>query len=157
MKLKLEELKEPIAPKWRVQSISDKGAICIPYLDSRQVQELLDKVCLPENWQDDYKSVDGKVYSGIGIRIEGEWIWKWDVGTESKIEAEKGEASDSFKRAAVKWGIGRHCYEMGAYKLPSKMHSNKKFYPFCKEKDSLIFDGETLTKYIQWLKEKKQA
>lgn len=152
----LEALKAPIQPKWRIQSISDKGAICIPYIDSRQAQELLDTVCGPENWQDNYKEVDGKVYAGVAIKINGEWVWKWDVGTESNIEKEKGEASDSFKRACVKWGIGRHCYKMGAFKLQAKMHSNKKYYPFCPEKNTLLFDGDTLTKYIEYLKSKEK-
>ena len=38
------------------------------------------------------------------------WVWKWDCGTESNTEKEKGEASDSFKRACVNWGIGRELY-----------------------------------------------
>lgn len=155
MEINLEDLKAEIAVKWRIQSISDKGAICIPYIDSRQAQELLDTVCGPENWQDDYKAVDSKVYAGVGIKINGEWVWKWDVGVESNIEKEKGEASDSFKRACVKWGIGRHCYKMGAFKLQSGMHTNKKWYPLVPERGTLIFDGETLTKYIEYLKAKK--
>lgn len=153
--INLEDLKQEIPPKWRIQSVNKNGAICIPYIDSRQAQELLDTVCGQENWQDDYKAVDGKVYAGVGIKINGEWVWKWDVGVESNIEKEKGEASDSFKRACVKWGIGRHCYKMNPFRLRAEMHSNQKFYPFCPEKNTLIFDGDTLTKYIEYLRAKK--
>ena len=111
--MKLEDLKKPIRSKWRVQSFSKNkaAAACVPYIDSRDVQNRLDEVCSPENWQSDYKEVKGNVYAGIGILIGERWIWKWDCGTESKVEKEKGEASDSFKRAAVKWGIGRDLYE----------------------------------------------
>jgi hypothetical protein len=52
------------------------------------------------------------MYSGIGIwdGEKSQWVWKWDCGTESFTEAEKGEASDSFKRAGFNWGIGRELY-----------------------------------------------
>jgi len=103
------------------------GGNMLDYIDARQVMDLLDEVCKPENWQCDYKEVAGKVYCGIGIRCpvvytsaEGmkhpavmDWVWKWDVGVESDFEPAKGEASDAFKRAAVKWGIGRFLYDMG--------------------------------------------
>jgi hypothetical protein len=38
------------------------------------------------------------------------WIWKGDAGTESNMEAEKGNASDARKRAGFTWGIGRELY-----------------------------------------------
>lgn len=43
---------------------------------------------------------------------ESEWVWKWDTGSESNVEKEKGQVSDAFKRAAVKWGIGRFLYDL---------------------------------------------
>ena len=54
--------------------------------------------------------IDGKMYGGIGIKFNSEWLWRWDCGTESNMEAEKGEASDAFKRAGFKWGIGAELY-----------------------------------------------
>lgn len=118
----LKALKQEIPYQWRVQSFSKfkPEASCVAYIDARDVMELLDEVCGPENWQSDYKSVDGQMFAGIGIRGEVEreiWIWKWDTGSESNIEKEKGQASDSFKRAAVKWGIGRFLYELPTKKL----------------------------------------
>lgn len=46
----------------------------------------------------------------MGIEVGDKTVWKWDCGTESNTEKEKGEASDSFKRACVNWGIGRELY-----------------------------------------------
>ena len=55
--------------------------------------------------------MDGVLYGGIGISDnQGGFVWKWDAGTESNTEAEKGRASDAFKRAGFKWGIGRELY-----------------------------------------------
>lgn len=62
------------------------------------------------NWQIDYKDVGGTTYCGIGIKEDGEWIWRWNVGTESNVEAEKGKASDGQKRAGFLWGIGTELY-----------------------------------------------
>lgn len=100
--------------KWRIQSVSKKvaAASCVAYIDARDVMAILDEVVGAENWQSDYKEIKGNLYAGIAIKINGNWIWKWDCGTETNTEREKGEASDSFKRAAVKWGVGRFLYEL---------------------------------------------
>lgn len=84
----------------------------LAYIDARQVMDLLDEVVKPENWQCDYRDIGGKLYCGIAIKCGEDWVWKWDMGTESEYDAEKGEASDAFKRAAVKWGIGRFLYSL---------------------------------------------
>lgn len=42
--------------------------------------------------------------------IKKEWVAKQDVGAASYSEKEKGQASDSFKRACFNWGIGRELY-----------------------------------------------
>ena len=71
----------------------------------------MDETIGPENWQCDYRSIDGKLFCGVGMRFKyGEWVWKWDTGTPSNMEAQKGEASDAFKRACFKWGLGRELY-----------------------------------------------
>lgn len=144
----LKKLKAPIEYKWRVQSFSSNKplAACIPYVDSRDVQNRLDDVCTPADWQDDYKDVKGNVYAGIGIKIDGEWVWKWDCGKESAIEKEKGEASDSFKRAAVKWGIARDAYseKIEYVQASEKKSGNNKPYPMTDNR-SRIYD---LTQFI---------
>lgn len=108
----LKQLQQEIPCKWRVQSFSKNKPLaqCVAYIDARQVADLLDEVVSPENWQVDYKEVGGLLLAGIGIKNEGEWIWKWDTGSESNIEKAKGHISDAFKRAGVQWGIGRFLY-----------------------------------------------
>lgn len=109
----MDKLKEEIPHKWRVQSFSKNkpSAQCVAYIDARDVMDLLDEAVGAGNWQSDFKEIGGKIYGGIGILVEGQWVWKWDCGSESKMEAEKGQSSDAFKRAGVKWGIGRFLYE----------------------------------------------
>lgn len=146
----LDKLKEPIPYKWRVQSAKNGKAVCVAYVDSRQVQDVLDAVLGIENWQSDYKEVKGNVYAGIGVFINGTWVWKWDCGVESKEDAEKGEASDSFKRAAVKWGVGRFLYSLEIKTLEAGEY-NGKWYPLNKKTGKLIFNGSDLNKYIKEL------
>lgn len=112
--MELKDLQKEIPHQWRVQSFSKNkpSASCVAYIDARDVMKLLDEVVGAENWQDDYKDLGGQIFAGIGIKTNGGWVWKWDTGSESNIEKEKGQASDSFKRAAVKWGIGRFLYDL---------------------------------------------
>lgn len=112
--MNVKDLKKVIPHQWRIQSINGQYAQLVAYIDSRDVQNILDEVVGEANWQDDYKEIAGKVYAGVGILLNDivGWVWKWDCGTESNIEKEKGQASDAFKRAAVKWGVGRFLYDL---------------------------------------------
>ncbi|MBR4614300.1 MAG: hypothetical protein IKO55_01725 [Kiritimatiellae bacterium] len=94
----------------RVAQCSEKGASLLLYKTSRTDMDLLDETVGAENWQKDYTTIDGKLFCGIGVKCDGEWIWKWDTGTPSNMEAQKGEASDAAKRAGFCWGIGRELY-----------------------------------------------
>ena len=86
----------------------------IDYITARVVMNRLDKVLAPPNWYDTYQVLpDGSVMCTLFLRVNGEWIGKADVGTESDIEGEKGAFSVALKRAAVKWGIGRELYREG--------------------------------------------
>ena len=99
---------------FRVQSINNGGyATILAYKDARVDMIRLDEVLTPLGWQRDYKLIDGKLFCGVGIwhKESCEWVWKWDVGTESNTEKEKGQASDSFKRACFNLGIGRELYD----------------------------------------------
>lgn len=111
--MNISDLKKPLDIRevdFRVQSISSKGwATLLAYKDARVDMKRLDEVCGPL-WQKDFKMIEGKLYCGVGIKIGDEWVWKWDVGTESFADKEKGEASDAFKRACFNWGIGRELY-----------------------------------------------
>ena len=96
----------------RVGTINEKGLTLLLYKDSRADMDILDETVGPENWARDHKELKGNMYCGVGIYDEAkkQFVWKWDCGAESNTEAEKGEASDSFKRACVNWGIGRELY-----------------------------------------------
>ena len=91
-------------------SKSGKGLSLLLYKTARTDANILDETVGPENWENDFKLVDGVLYGGIGINYGGKMVWKWDAGVESNTEAEKGRASDAFKRAGFKHGIGRELY-----------------------------------------------
>ena len=115
--MNLKELSRPLDISdvdFRVQSINNGGyATILAYKDARVDMNRLDEVLTPLGWQRDYKLIDGKLFCGVAIYNgnTNEWIWKWDVGTESMTEATKGEASDAFKRACFNLGIGRELYD----------------------------------------------
>lgn len=107
--------------EWRIGSRNkDKTkGIALAYINARAVMDRLDSVCGPGGWQDRYPHANGKTVCEIGIRIErvcglSEWLWKADGAGDTEFEAEKGALSDAFKRAAVRWGIGRYLYELDA-------------------------------------------
>lgn len=113
----------PFAPEdleWRLQqSFEDKmRGIAVPYVTNRAIQSRLDEVVGPNNWYNEYKpwhkvgSKDSQL-CGISIYFEGQgFVTKWDGAEDSDIEPVKGGLSDSMKRAAVQWGIGRVLYNM---------------------------------------------
>ena len=118
-----EELARPFAAEdleWRIQVTSgDKtSGLAIPYVTNRAIQDRLDEVVGPENWYNDYRPWHGNgkkdaQICGISICFEGKgFITKWDGAEDSDIEPIKGGLSDSMKRAAVQWGIGRVLYKM---------------------------------------------
>lgn len=82
------------------------------YKDARVDMRVLDETYGPTNWQRRHEVIDGCLYCTISIwdAEKGQWVSKQDVGTESYTEKEKGQASDSFKRAGFCWGIGRELY-----------------------------------------------
>jgi len=136
MTIDLSVLKREIPFKWRVQSFSKNSekATCVAYVDARDVMNLLDEGVGAENWQSDFKEIKGNLYAGIGIRFNNdsmEWVWKWDCGTESNTEKEKGEASDAFKRASVKWGIGRFLYDLPMQYIKTNEKKTGTNYPYC--------------------------
>ena len=94
----------------RVSTVSEKGVSILLYKDARADMNLLDETVGAENWQRKHELINGNMFCSVGIKVDGEWIWKQDVGVESYTEKEKGQASDSFKRACVNLGIGRELY-----------------------------------------------
>lgn len=117
------ELARPFAPEdleWRLQKTieAQKRGIAVPFVTNRAIQNRLDDVVGPDCWYNDFKPwhAAGKKEAqicGISIYFEGRgFITKWDGAEDSDIEPIKGGLSDSMKRAAVQWGIGRILYNM---------------------------------------------
>jgi len=99
---------------WRVGSTTgDKSkGMALAFIDARDVMERLDDVCSPAGWQCRYPHANGKTVCEIGLKVGDEWIWKADGAGDTDVEKEKGALSDAFKRAAVRWGIGRYLYHL---------------------------------------------
>lgn len=88
--------------------------LALAYIDSRDVMKRLDDVLGPENWQRRYSHVaNGLAVCELGVRFDGEWVWKADGAGQTDHEGDKGSMSDSFKRAAVNFGVGRYLYALG--------------------------------------------
>ena len=94
----------------RVATISERGCSLLLYKDARADMIILDETVGPENWQRSHELINGNLFCNVSIKCDGEWITKQDVGVESFSEKEKGQASDSFKRACFNWGLGRELY-----------------------------------------------
>lgn len=112
----------------RPTDTKNKGkATLLLYQTARCPMEILDESC-PGAWASDYKEVAGNVYCGIGIKIDDEWVWRWNAGTEGNIGEGKSTASDAFKRAATMWGIGRELYNTPRVKIdcPDSYYYNDK-------------------------------
>lgn len=114
-----ERLSMPFPPscvEWRAQNVAGDGkrAMALAYIDARSVMARLDEVVGPQNWQDRYRYEGDRTFCELMLRIDGEWLTKSDTSEDSNFEAAKGGASGAFKRAAVKWGIGRYLYDVDA-------------------------------------------
>jgi hypothetical protein len=116
------------AVSWRAQSVTKDGtkAMALAYIDARDVMRRLDEVVGPSNWSDSYIAMgNGTCICTLSIRLPNpantasyEWVSKSDGAGSTDVEAEKGQLSDAFKRAAVKWGIGRYLDDMPAPWVP---------------------------------------
>lgn len=87
-----------------------KGVSLLLYKDARCDQNILDETVGPYNWMRTHSRENANCTVSLWDREKQQWVSKEDTGTESKTEAEKGLASDSFKRACFNWGIGRELY-----------------------------------------------
>ena len=149
----LSRLKEATPIQWRVQMFKkQKNGIfghCVCYHDARDVMDRLDEVFGIGGWQRDHKEVNGRMYSGVGVLIDGEWRWFWDTGSESNVEKDKGESSDSFKRACINIGVGRFMYSLPIIKIPA-IEKGGKTYPCTdpKNENSILWSGADVSNYI---------
>lgn len=96
----------------RVSTVNQKGCSLLLYKDARVDQNILDENVGCMNWQRSHQLIGDRLYCTVSIwdADKNQWISKQDVGTESYTEKEKGQASDSFKRACFNLGIGRELY-----------------------------------------------
>ena len=96
----------------RVAVINEKGLSLLLFKDARVDQKILDEIFTPFGWKRSHQSIDGNLYCTVEIwdKEKEQWIAKQDVGIPSYSEKEKGQASDSFKRACFNWGVGRELY-----------------------------------------------
>lgn len=124
LKTKVEELEEekhqevkirllkPHEIDCRVGAVTAKGFSLLLYKDARCDMAILDEVFGVTGWKRTHKEIKGNLFCAIEIydKKTQQWIVKEDVGIESNTEKQKGEASDSFKRAGFNVGIGRELY-----------------------------------------------
>lgn len=94
----------------RIAQIDKNWCTLLLYKDARVDQNILDETVGCMNWQKRYVRENANCIVGIWDEKKQQWVEKEDTGTESFSEAEKGLASDSFKRACFNWGIGRELY-----------------------------------------------
>lgn len=109
MELKFRPLKESEIDV-RVQSVTEKGLILLLYKDARCDMNILDETVGPMGWKREHTRDNANCIVSIWDTDKEQWVSKEDTGTESNTEKEKGQASDSFKRACFNWGIGRELY-----------------------------------------------
>lgn len=112
----------------RVATCKENGVSLLLYKDARVDQNILDETFGIFGWQRSHQLIDGNLYCTVSVRNPetGEWIHKQDVGKESNAEKEKGQASDSFKRACFNLGIGRELYTAPFIWIPKELVTIKK-------------------------------
>jgi len=107
----------------RVAQITEKGCSLLLYKNARVDMAILDETVGASAWQRKHYECKGNLFCSVGIvcgpQSDIYWVWKDDCGTESNTEKEKGEASDSFKRACFNWGIGRELYTAPRIFIPA--------------------------------------
>lgn len=113
--MELKKLSEPLQIHqidFRVQSVNKGGyATILAYKDARVDMQRLDEVCTPLGWKREHINNNHNCVVSVWDAEHQHWVSKEDTGTESNAEAQKGLASDSFKRACFNWGIGRELYD----------------------------------------------
>jgi len=131
----------------RVNTCNGNGLSLLLYKDARCDMNILDETVGAMNWQRSHTRDNANCIVSIWDNEKSMWISKEDTGTESNTEAEKGKASDSFKRACFNWGIGRELYTSPFIWIPASdfnMGKNKQGKPACFDKfvvESIVIDG----------------
>lgn len=104
----------------RIGQIKATGLTLLLYKDARCDMNILDETVGAMGWKREHTRDNRNCIVSIWDDEKEAWIPKEDTGTESNTEAEKGLASDSFKRACVNWGIGRELYSAPFIWIPKE-------------------------------------
>ena len=157
----------------RVGTASDKGCSLLLYKDARVDARVLDETVGPDRWQCRFYECKGNLFCSVGLFLNDEWVWKDDCGAPSNMEAEKGEASDAFKRACFKWGLGRELYTAPFVWVPAdkcNVGKNKQGKPTCYDRFRVekvriengaitglsIYNDSKKCRAFTWVKEEKK-
>ncbi|RKJ74881.1 hypothetical protein D7X33_19000 [Butyricicoccus sp. 1XD8-22] len=132
--------------EWRAQTFSSKGngvqVLVLPYIESRAAMNRLDDI-VGANWKDEYTVIEingQKAFQcAISIKIDDEWITRTDGAEATDFESVKGGYSSAFKRAAVKWKIGRSLYDLPKIWLP--LQQTGQVYVSGKDKNKNFYSG----------------
>lgn len=127
----------------RVGVCREHGLSLLLYKDARCDARILDETVGPTNWENEFYECKGTLFCRVGIRCKDtdgdetyvKMVWKSDAGAPSNMEAQKGEASDAFKRACFKWGIGRELYTAPFIWIPAdkvELAKNQRGSWYCK-------------------------
>lgn len=141
----------------RIKKITNEGAVLLLYKTARVDMRILDEVYGSMNWQRHHEVINNNLFCTISVwdSEKAQWISKQDVGTESNAEAEKGQASDAFKRAGFAWGIGRELYDAPFIWISGKVSKYDRFHvtdiQYDREKQAftrlVIFDDKGKERY----------
>ena len=141
----------------RIKKITNEGAVLLLYKTARVDMRILDEVYGSMNWQRHHEVINDNLFCTISIwdSEKSQWVSKQDVGTESNAEAEKGQASDAFKRAGFAWGIGRELYDAPFIWISGKVSKYDRFHvtdiQYDREKQAftrlVIFDDKGKERY----------
>jgi hypothetical protein len=145
----------------RIGQVAKDGSYltCLLYKDARCDMAILDETVGPDNWEREHYECKGNLFCKVGINTNynkdsnvTKWVYKSDCGTESNTEAEKGEASDSFKRACVNWGIGRELYTAPFIYIPANDEKGVANFRFkngkCRDKfvvEKIVIENKQIT------------
>ena len=138
----------------RIAMVKTNGVSLLLYKDARCDMNILDETVGPYNWQRTHSRDNANCTVSLWDDEKKQWISKEDTGTESNTEAEKGLASDSFKRACFNWGIGRELYTAPFIWIDASMCNltNGKCYDKFEVADIKIEDKKIV--YLQIINEK---
>jgi len=139
----------------RVQSVKPNGLVLLLYKDARVDMNILDETVGQQNWQREHYECKGNLFCKVAIKCDDDWVWKSDCGVESFSEAQKGEASDSFKRACFNWGIGRELYTAPFTWIPAEKCkiTEKNGRHFCYDRfsvEKIVIENKKITALAIW-------